>query len=95
MRHPKDPDRHGRRGIDDIGPALDDASRIVGTAVIDDEHLDPIRESGSSGRTVTGRLATSPQIPDQLVEGRSDAVRLVVGGQHQHQRWRFRTCAAV
>jgi hypothetical protein len=68
-----------------LGPGPDDGRRPVRAAVVHDEHIDAGWELGRSGRPFPRPLAAPAQVAEQLVEGRTDALRLVEGGQHDGQ----------
>ena len=70
----------GHRGDLRLRPGLHDGDGVVVGAIVDDEDV-PLPEL-VRGSTKGARLSTAPKPAEELVESRPDAMRLVVGRQH-------------
>ena len=73
----------------DLAPRAHDVGGPVRAPIVDDEDGDPLRELSCARGTLPGMLAAPVQVAEQLVEGRSDALRLVIGGEDEGEAgWR-------
>ena len=63
----------------------DEVGGAIRAAVVDHEHLDRLGQRRGARRPVAADRVRGAEVTEQLVEGRADPLRLVVGGQHDRQ----------
>ncbi len=75
----------GRGGPAALGPRSHKRRGAVRAPVVDHEDVDVGRQVPRAGRTLATAICAATQVPEQLVEGRLEAVLLVVRGQDDGQ----------